>query len=176
MENAWALTWHDTYVDTGIGMLEELDTEAESFTRANDALQAFFKELSQYLDLEGRDGSPLRADETFMGPVGTICRIQARNGGNGVEARPEVLLPFDGSELRQLRADKLLTIQAAVRQQLGWLLGSSVEGLLQLSPMDWSTQAREVARDLDMGSTVGEMVVAMLRAEAGDADDGSKPH
>ncbi|MBW8831598.1 MAG: hypothetical protein JF606_19700 [Burkholderiales bacterium] len=174
MENAWAVSWHDTYVDTGIGMLEEFDMDAQSFPRANDALQAFFKELAQYLDLEGRGDAPLRAEETFVGPVGTICRIHARCVGNGVEAKPEVLLPFDGTEIRHLRADKLLTIQATVNQQLGWFLGSSTEGLLQLSPMEWSTQPREVARDLDMGSSVGEMVVAMLRADAGDADDGPK--
>jgi hypothetical protein len=127
------------------------------------ALGEFFSELATHLSLEAIPGSPLSTEQPFSGPGGLICRIETQRAGKAFVARPQLLLPLDDREIRSLEMRTLLSMQVALLSQLGWMLCHSAEGLLQLSPLRWTAEAREVARELEMGSTVGRMMMAMLQ-------------
>lgn len=132
-------------------------------------LDAFFAELAAHLDVDDGLDAPLQDARPFSGPAGLICRIETRREGHDLRARPQLLLPLSGEEIRRLEVGRLLSMQAALLSQLGWVLGHSAEGLLQLAPVGWTDQAKDVARELEMGSTVGRMVLAMLHSHTPDA-------
>jgi len=132
-------------------------------------LDAFFAELAAHLDVGGSATEPLQEARPFSGPAGLICRIETERSGNDLRARPQLLLPLSGEEIQRLEVGRLLSMQATLLTQLGWVLGHSAEGLLQLAPVEWTDQAREVARELELGSAVGRLVLAMLQPALLDA-------
>lgn len=138
----------------------------EAQAQCSAAVGAFLDEVSTHLDLDRPSGVALGARLPFHGPDGLICRIETSDGNGSVRARPQLLLPLSREEISRLEVSCLLSIQTAVMDQLGWLLGQSSEGLLQLAPLSWTDEAQEVARELDLGSAVGRMVLAMLRPGA----------
>jgi hypothetical protein len=139
------------------------------------ALGEFFDELAGHLALGAAAGAPLSTARQFRGPGGMICRIETQRDGAEFVARPLLLLPLDGHEIQQLELRKLLSMQSALLSQLGWILEQSPEGRLQLAPQTWTAQASEVARVVEMGSTVGRMMLAMFHHDEGLADAGSRP-
>jgi len=132
-------------------------------------LDAFFAELASHLEVEDSIDAPLQDARPFSGPAGLICRIETRQAGDDLQARPQLLLPLSGEEIRRLEVSRLLSMQAALLTQLGWVLGHSAEGLLQLAPVEWTDQAKDVAREMELGSAVGRMVLAMLHTATPDA-------
>lgn len=122
----------------------------------------FFGELSEHLGLPQNTSAPLRPEQPFSGPDGMICRIETQRDGAQLVARPQLLLPLDNHEIERLEVPRVLSLQRALLMQLGWLLGHSAEGLLQLSPLRWTPEAEELAHELDLGSAVGRIVLTML--------------
>ncbi len=137
------------------------------------ALGDFFAELAGHLALGAAAGAPLSATRQFRGPDGMICRIETQRDGADFVARPLLLLPLGDHEIRRLELRKLLSMQSALLSQLGWILEQSPEGRLQLTPLTWTARASEVARVLEMGSTVGRMMLAMFQHDDGLPDAGN---
>jgi hypothetical protein len=138
----------------------------ENEQQPEEALRSFFNELTTHLDVGMARGTALSVEQSFSGPDGMICRVEARQDGADVVARPQVLLPLDDAEIRELEVGRLLSVQSTLLSELGWVLGHSHEGLLQIAPLQWTPQALEVARELDLGSAVGSMVLAVLKSGA----------
>jgi hypothetical protein len=84
--------------------------------------------------------------------------------------RPEVLLPIAARELAGYGVERLLVMQQALMLELGWSLGLSSEGLLQISPLGWIAEPDAAVRALDLGQTLG---VQTMRVLCGD-DDGAR--
>lgn len=125
-------------------------------------VERFFGELAILLGLDQHMVQPLSPRQPFSGPDGMICRIETQQDGAQLEARPQLVLPLDNEEIGRLPVPRVLSLQRALLSQLGWLLGESSEGLLQLSPLRWTREAQEVAMELDLGSAVGRIVLTML--------------
>jgi hypothetical protein len=136
-------------------------------------VEHFFGELSMLLGLDRDNLAALSPRQPFSGPDGMICRIETQQDGSQLVARPQVVLPLDNEEIGRLTVPRVLSLQRTLLSQLGWLLGESSEGLLQLSPLRWTREAQEVARELDLGSAVGRIVLTMLTDEEGA--DGQAP-
>lgn len=138
-------------------------------------LEALMNALAGHLSLDAQGARPITADLPFQGPNGLLCRIRTADHEAGLQARPELLLPLDRRQIGRIDVDSLLAVQSTLLTQLGWVLGQSAEGLLQLSPLSWTIEARELAQDLDMGSAVARMTMVMLDAPL-PHDDRPHPH
>jgi hypothetical protein len=166
---------HKTGLSKVMKAVDSARPPQQADTRPVCTLDVFFAELASHLDVEDGMITPLQAARPFSGPAGLICRIETRQDGGDLRARPQLLLPLNGDEIRRLEVSKLLSMQATLLTQLGWVLGHSAEGLLQLAPVEWTGQAKEVARELELGSAVGRLVLAMLHTGPLDAQP-SKAH
>ncbi len=139
-------------------------------------VDALMNALAAHLSLDAQGAQrPIAADLPFHGPNGLLCRIRTAQHDAGLQARPELLLPLDRRQIGRIDVDSLLAVQTTLLTQLGWVLGRSAEGLLQLSPLSWTVEARELAQDLDMGSAVARMTMVMLDPKS-PQDDRPHPH
>lgn len=133
----------------------------------------FLSEMSSLMGLAPDGAEGLASADAFHGPAGLMCRLRFSESGGAVMARPEVLLPLPARELMGCGVVRLLSMQEALALELGWYLGVSSEGLLQLSPLAWSDSPQAAVSALDLGQAVGmETLHALLEDEPmHDVDD-----
>lgn len=131
----------------------------------------FLSQLAIQLGMSPEDGAALVAPRLFTGPAGLACRLHLMHGEPSV--RPEALLPLSAEELMGADVQRLLSVQSLVLAELGWYLGTSPEGLLQLASLAWIDDPQDAATALDLANGVG---IAVLHALIHDeAAAGSKP-
>jgi hypothetical protein len=125
----------------------------------------FLSQLAVHLGMLPSDGASLAAPRLFTGPAGLACRLHLLLGEPAV--RPEALLPMSAQELEGPEIHRLLSLQSLVLSELGWYLGTSGEGLLQLSSLAWIDDPQDAATALDLANGVGIAVLhALLNDEA----------
>lgn len=125
----------------------------------------FLSELAIHLGLPATDGAALAAPRLFTGPAGLMCRLQLKGGKPAV--RTETLLPLSTAEVMDAATQRVLGVQSLVLAELGWYLGTSPEGLLQIESLAWLDDAQDVATALDLAAGVGMvMLQALMHGEA----------
>lgn len=125
----------------------------------------FLSQLATHLGLPPAQGVELAAPRLFSGPAGFMCRLQLMDGKPAV--RTETLLPLSSAEVADTAAQHVLDVQSLVLAELGWYLGTSPEGLLQLESLAWIDNAQDVATALDLAGGVGTvMLQALIQGEA----------
>jgi hypothetical protein len=125
--------------------------------------------MSSLLGLGPECADGLMSDATIHGPEGLSCRLQFADDG-AVAVRPEVLLPMVARDLAEAGMGRLLAMQAALTLELGWHLGVSPEGLLQLSPLAWIDSPLAAVTALDLGQAVGMQALHALFEDALDCE------
>ncbi|HEY9106119.1 MAG TPA: hypothetical protein VIN58_05535 [Roseateles sp.] len=121
----------------------------------------FLARLALQLGLPAEDCAELVAPRLFTGPAGLACRLHLQPG-DPAAVRPEALLPIAAQELAGADVQRLLSVQALVLGELGWFLGTSPEGLLQLSSLAWIDDPIDAATALDLANGVGLAVLHAL--------------
>lgn len=124
----------------------------------------FMTGIAVQLGFPAAAGSKLAALNVFHGPADLPCRLHATRFDKRVYVRPEVLLPLAADDLRADEFRRLLAAQAALLGQMGWLLGVSPEGLLQMTSLAWYDDADELLDALDQ---VHEVAPAIARSIPG---------
>lgn len=135
----------------------------------------FLAELALCLGLPAHEGGKLLAPQLFAGPGGLLCRVHLDEREGPPAARADVLLPLSTSELGSDDISRLLSVQALLMSELGWSLGVSPEGLLQLVGLGWLSTPREVAAALDSANEIGPSVVRSLMLNDAQAPEHT-PH
>lgn len=110
--------------------------------------------LALQLGLPATDCAELVAPRLFTGPAGHACRLHLQPGEPPV-VKPEALQPIAAQELAGADVQRLLAAQSLVLAELGWFLGTSPEGLLQLSSLVWIDDPVDAATALDLANGVG---------------------
>ena len=123
----------------------------------------FLSQLAVHLGMLPSDGASLAAPRLFTGPAGLACRLHLLLGEPAV--RPEALLPMSAQELAGPEVHRLLSLQSLVLSELGWYLGTSGEGLLQLSSLAWIDDPQDAATALDLANGVGIAVLHALMSD-----------
>ena len=126
----------------------------------NAAQAGFMANLAAHLGLAPSDGMALMAPRHVVGPSGLGCRVALHPERPAVKVL--TLLPMSPVEFFGPGVDVLLTVQGELLNSLGWYLGSSDEGLLQLATMSWIDDAARAALELDLANGVGLAVVRRL--------------
>lgn len=121
----------------------------------------FMARIALQLGLPAADSAGLIAPRLFTGPAGLACRMHLQRG-DPTAVRPEALLPVAAQELAGADVQRLLSVQALVLGELGWFLGTSPEGLLQLSSLAWIDDPVDAATALDLANGVGLAVLQTL--------------
>lgn len=125
----------------------------------------FLSQLAVHLGLSPAQGAGLIAPRLITGPAGLMCRLQLMDGQPAV--RTETLLPLSSAEVMGAEVQRVLSVQSLVLAELGWYLGTSPEGLLQIESVAWIDDARDAATALDLAGGVGMvMLQALLHGEA----------
>ncbi len=138
----------------------------------SDGLGKLLYEISLLMGLSPAGALALCRVGNLRGPRDLLCRLQLDGDAEVTQVRPEVLLPIAARELAGPGVERLLVMQQALMLELGWSLGMSSEGLLQISPLGWITDAGAAVTALDLGQTLGVQTVRVLRGEddpTGDA-------
>ncbi len=138
----------------------------------SDGLGKLLYEISLLMGLSPAGALALCRAGNLRGPRDLLCRLQLDGDAEVTQVRPEVLLPIAARELAGPGVERLLVMQQALMLELGWSLGMSSEGLLQISPLSWITDAGAAVTALDLGQTLGVQTVRVLRGEddpTGDA-------
>lgn len=131
----------------------------------SDGLGRLLFEMSLLMGLSPAGALALGTVGNLRGPRDLVCRLQLGGDGEVTQVRPQVLLPIAARELGGPGVERLLVMQQAMMLELGWSLGLSAEGLLQISPLAWITEARAAVQALDLGQTLGVQTVRVLRGE-----------
>jgi hypothetical protein len=121
----------------------------------------FMARLALQLGLPAEDSADLIAPRLFTGPAGLACRLHLQPG-DPTAVKPEALLPIAAQELAGADVQRLLSVQSLVLGELGWYLGTSPEGLLQLSSLAWIDDPVDAATALDLANGVGLAVLHAL--------------
>jgi hypothetical protein len=121
----------------------------------------FMARLALQLGLPVADCAELVAPRLFTGPAGLACRLHLQPG-EPTAVKPEALLPIAAQELAGADVQRLLSVQSLVLAELGWFLGTSPEGLLQLSSLAWIDDPVDAATALDLANGVGLAVLHAL--------------
>lgn len=125
----------------------------------------FLSQLAINLGLPSAQGEGLAAPRLITGPAGFMCRLQLMDGKPAV--RTETLLPLARAEVMDPETQRVLSVQSLVLAELGWYLGTSAEGLLQIESLAWIDDAQDAATALDLASGLGTvMLQALLHGEA----------
>jgi hypothetical protein len=125
----------------------------------------FLSQLAVHLGLPPAQGERLVAPRLLTGPAGFVCRLQLMDGQPAV--RTETLLPLAGAEVADPETQRVLSLQSLVLAELGWYLGTSPEGLLQIESLAWIDDAQDAATALDLASGLGTVMLhALLHGEA----------
>ena len=130
-------------------------------TRTLTAAQSdFMSRLAMQLGLPVSESSQLVAPRHFMGPSGLAGRLELHPEHAAV--RVQTLLPMSPGEFIGQEVDLLLAVQGELLTALGWYLGTSAEGLLQLDSMTWLDDPVEAAAALDLANGIGITVLRTL--------------
>ncbi|MEO6921579.1 MAG: hypothetical protein ABI171_21440 [Collimonas sp.] len=125
----------------------------------------FLSQIAVMLGISPKDCATLVAPATFTGRAGLICRFQLLD--NECAVCPEVLLPLSAGELMGTEVVLLLDMQRALLTEFGWYLGTSAEGILQISPTTWIDDAHAAVLALDLINGAGvEALQQLLRSSA----------
>jgi hypothetical protein len=125
----------------------------------------FLSQLATHLGLSPAQGAGLVAPRLITGPSGFMCRLQLMDGQPAV--RTETLLPLSSEEVMGAEVRHVLSVQSLVLAELGWYLGTSSEGLLQIESLAWIDSALDAATALDIAAGLGTvMLQALLYGEA----------
>ena len=139
---------------------------------ANDAeasAEGFLAEMSVLMGLPAGSGRALCEPAAFRGFAGFKCRLQLAADAAAVAVRPAVLLPIAARELAGPDIERLLALQQAMMMELGWVVGLSPEGMLQLSPIAWIDEPGAAVAALDLGQMLGlDALDELVGALAGD--------
>jgi hypothetical protein len=121
--------------------------------------------LALELGMQVSEGPRLVAPRHVVGPSGLAGRLELHPEHAAV--RVQTLLPMAPGEFIGQEVELLLAVQGELLTALGWYLGTSSEGLLQLDSMTWLDDPVEAAQALDLANGVGIAVLrALLLAEA----------
>lgn len=131
----------------------------------SDGLGKLLYEISLLMGLSPAGALALGNVGNLRGPRDLLCRLQLEGDTEVTQVRPEVLLPIAARELAGPGVERLLVMQQALMLELGWSLGLSAEGLLQISPLSWITEASAAVRAMDLGQTLGVQTLRILRGE-----------
>jgi len=131
----------------------------------SDGLGKLLYEISLLMGLSLAGTLALARAGNLRGPRDLLCRLQLDGDAEVTQVRPEVLLPLAARELAGPGVERLLVMQQALMLELGWSLGLSSEGLLQISPLGWITDAGDAVTALDLGQTLGVQTLRVLRGE-----------
>ena len=129
--------------------------------RALTAAQSdFMARLALHLGLPVSDGPQLVAPRHIVGPSGLAGRLTLHPEHGAV--RVQTLLPMAPGEFIGQEVDLLLAVQGELLTGLGWYLGTSSEGLLQLDSLEWIDDPAEAATALDLANGIGIAVLHTL--------------
>ena len=142
-------------------------SDASVATSAED----FLARMSSLMGLPAGSEHALREPAAFRGFAGFQCRLQLAADPSTVSVRPEVLLPIAARELNGPEVERLLALQQALMMELGWVVGLSVEGLLQLSPIAWIDEPGAAVAALDLGQMLGLDALDELVGSLADDDE-----
>lgn len=117
--------------------------------------ERFLAEMSALMGLPAGSEHALREPVLFRGFTGFRCRLQVAPADVAIAVRPEVLLPIAARELDGPDIERLLALQQALMMELGWVVGLSSEGMLQLSPVAWIDEPRAAVDALNLGQALG---------------------
>lgn len=131
----------------------------------SDGLGKLLYEISLLMGLSPAGALALGHAGNLRGPRDLLCRLQLEGDTEVTQVRPEVLLPIAARELAGPGVERLLVMQQALMLELGWSLGLSSEGLLQISPLSWITEASAAVQAMDLGQTLGVQTLRILRGE-----------
>jgi len=124
--------------------------------RCADAMQDFLVEMSDLMGLPAGGAHALRGLAPVRGGGGFLCRLRLPDDDSvPVAVRPEVLLPVAARELTGPDVERLLALQQAMMLELGWVVGLSSEGLVQLSTVAWIEEPTAAVDALDLGQALG---------------------
>lgn len=118
----------------------------------------FMSRLAVHLGLPVSEAPQLVAPRHFVGPSGLAGRLELHPEHAAV--RVQTLLPMSPGEFIGQEVELLLAVQGELLTALGWYLGTSAEGLLQLDSMTWLDDPVEAAEALDLANGIG---IAVLR-------------
>jgi hypothetical protein len=141
----------------------------------SDGLGKLLYEISLLMGLSPAGAMALGRADNLRGPRDLLCRLQLDGDAEVTQVRPEVLLPIAARELAGPSVERLLVMQQALMLELGWSLGMSSEGQLQISPLGWISDAGAAVTALDLGQTLGVQTVRVLRGEDDAAGDTGAP-
>lgn len=131
----------------------------------SDGLGHLLFEISLLMGLSPAGALALGSVGNLRGPRDLVCRLQLAGEHEVTQVRPQVLLPIAARELAGPGVERLLVMQQAMMLELGWSLGLSPEGLLQIGPLAWIDDAGAAVRAMDLGQTLGVQTVRVLRGE-----------
>jgi hypothetical protein len=133
--------------------------------RLSQAQSAFLASLALQLGLPASEAPHLVAPRHFVGPSGLACLVELHPEQPAV--RVLTLLPMSPAEFIGPEVDLLLAVQGELLSSLGWYLGSSADGLLQLDSLKWIDDPVEAATALDLANGIGVAVLrTLLHADA----------
>lgn len=135
--------------------------------RATDAGGGFLARMSILMGLSALQGDALLEPGAFRGFGGFLCRLQRSPDPASFAVRPAVLLPIAARDLTGPDIERLLALQQAMMMELGWVVGLSSEGLLQLSCTAWIDEPDAAVAALDLGQALGlDALDELVGAEA----------
>ena len=131
------------------------------------ALAKACNRLAQALGWPASDATQLASGASFQGPQGSVCRLEwlpPRPDHPGM-ARLSVLLPLRCADLWGPQVDRLLQVQSALHGSWGWWLGRSIEGLLDVSPVQATPAGEDWHAVLLEGERLAAVALQLLLAE-----------
>ena len=151
---------------------------ASDAASAAESAEGFLAQMSSLMGLPADSGRALCEPAAFRGFAGFMCRLQL--AADSVAVRPTVLLPIAARELAGPDIERLLALQQAMMMELGWVVGLSPEGMLQLSPIAWIDEPGAAVAALDLGQMLGldaldELVGALAAEDAALQVRGRRP-
>jgi hypothetical protein len=150
-------------------MITTLPETTKAPARAKQVSQ-FLAHLAMLLGWPDPKADGLLSDSPFKGPSGLPCRLRMNEDTEAIAIRPEVMLPIAAIELFGSETAHLLTYQARLITDIGWFVGLSPEGLLQLSSIGWFEKPEQVALALDLGNALATALMEeMLSKPSGQA-------
>jgi hypothetical protein len=135
------------------------DVTSQAASAVDEEQAAFASTLAVHLNLPAEMSQILAQGSLFQGPSGMECRVRLARDDHGVLAQAELVLPLSALELAGEEVLRLLTTQAWVFGEMGWWLGASEKGVLQLTSMHWLAEPEAVVTALNLMHLMGPQVV-----------------
>ena len=133
----------------------------------------FLARMAALMGLPPGAAPRLQGSASVRGREGLLCGVCIERRRDALCVRPQVCLPITAHQLDGTHVERLLVLQQAMTDELGWMVRLSGNGHLLLSTLEWLREPEAAVDALDLGQAIGLEALRELFGELDTTDDSS---